>query len=142
MPGLTHLGGDTGPKQEPFRGVRDRLAAQDSGHVERATHHGEGQSHPVHPTGLLFLHPEMGAPESARSTERPSLKSMPFQLGQQKHTSQCDVSKAKNASPNFPNFFIGAATAQVSYRVLGRSLPQDPGQSQGWRRHGGCMNKQ
>lgn len=64
----------------------------------RATHHGEAQSHPVHLTGLLFLHPEMGAPESVRSTERPSLKSMPFQPGQQKQTSQCDVSKAKNSS--------------------------------------------
>ena len=96
----------------------------------RATHHGEAQSHPVHLTGLLFLHPEMGAPESVRSTERPSLKSMPFQPGQQKQTSQCDVSKAKNSSPNFSDF-IGAATAQVSYRVLGRSLPQDRGQSQG-----------
>lgn len=130
MPGLTRLGEDMGPKQEPFRGVRDRLAAQDSGHRETATHHGEAQSHPMHLTSLLFLHPEMGAPESVRSTERPSLKSMPFQPGQQKHTSQCDVSKAKNSSPNFSDF-IGAATAQVSYRVLGRSLPQDPGQSQG-----------
>lgn len=131
MPGLTHLGEEMGLKQEPFRGVRDRLAVQDSGHGERATHHREAQSHPVHPTSLLFLHPEIGAPESVRSTERPSLKSMPFQPGQQKHTSQCDVSKAKNSSPNFSDFFIGAATAQVSYRVLGRSLPQDPRQSQG-----------
>ena len=109
---------------------------------ESHTPQGSSVPPPVHLTGLLFLHPEMGAPESVRSTERPSLKSMPFQPGQQKHTSQCDVSKAKNTSPNFPNFFIWATTAQVSYRVLGRSLPQDPGQSQGWRRYGGCMIKQ
>lgn len=126
MPSLTRLG-KHGAKTRTIQRSQGQTCSP--GQWSRGTAHTTGklESHPMHLTSLLFLHPEMGAPESVRSTERPSLKSMPFQPGQQKHTSQCDVSKAKNSSP-FSDF-IGATTAQSFLQSSGQVSTPGPGQS-------------